>query len=395
MRHDIAALETKLRALNQAITNLAEAKHAERLLQIIRRPGWTTAAEFQLVTGAVDALHYQLLGVQRGQENLITITSGMGTGWSSVQSMPNIHTGLGAASTAVFPSPSFPGGFVDGTIIVVTMRLYVVGGSGQSSDVQAYDPREDSWTAAATLPTPRFGLAVAVGSDHQIYAIGGRTNPQGILSDAVEAFAPAAFHFKLGPGSWTGGLTPMPTARERPAAASGKDGRIYVAGGSNNSAVNFSSPLSTLEIYDPIGGGWSVGADLNIARDAAAAATGADGKIYVIGGFDGNRSVTSAEVYDAATDMWTEIAPMSTPRADLGAAAGPDGRIYAVGGDNGATVFSSVEIYDPATNSWTAGPPMSTARSQLAAAIGPDGRLYAIGGSNGPFLLNSVEALSF
>jgi N-acetylneuraminic acid mutarotase len=315
--------------------------------------------------------------------------------WSSVQPMPNLHTGLGAATTAVFPPrPLFPGGFVDGTIIVVTARLYVIGGSGQSNDVQSFLPAKDMWTAAATLPTARFGLAVAVGAKHHIYAIGGRTNPAGVLSHAVEAFAPGALGFKLGPGIWTGGLSPLPTVRERLAATTDPNGRIYVIGGSNNSNPTFSSPVHTLEIYDTGTGTWSTGANLLTARDSVAAATGADGKIYAIGGFGGTSSLSSAESYDPATNTWTAIAAMSTPRSDLAAATGPDGRIYAIGGSHGASVLSSVEIYDPATNSWSAGPPMSTARSQFAAAIGPDGRLYAIGGTDGILLLNSVEALS-
>jgi N-acetylneuraminic acid mutarotase len=396
MSKDVVELANKLRKLNETLARVAAAKSAERLISIIHQPGWTTVAESALVHGMVDMLQHQLDGFQRGQENLITITDSMGTGWSSVQPMPNQHFWLGAATTAVFPPPPVsPGGFVDGTIIVVTARLYVVGGSGQSNDMQAYQPATDTWTPAATLPTARVGLAVTVGSDHRIYAIGGRINPTGVLSNAVEAFSPAAFHFHLGPGSWTGGLASMPTARERPTAACGRDGRIYVAGGSNGSALHVSAPLQTLEIYDPVSDTWSTGANLNIARDGAAAATGADGKIYVIGGTDGNSTLSSAEVYDPATNTWTAIASMATGRESLAAAEGPDGRIYAIGGFHNSRVLSSVEVYNPVTNSWVTGPPMSTSRAQCAAAVGPDGRLYAIGGFDGIFLLNSVEALSF
>jgi N-acetylneuraminic acid mutarotase len=395
MSHDIATLEQKLRRLQQDLKWLADANHADRLIPIIHRPGWTTVHEYQLVEEMVDALQYQLIGLKRGQENLFNITSGMGSGWSSVPAIPNQHQYLSAATTAVYPPPPIePGGFVDGTVIVVTARLYVIGGSGQSNDVQAYHPATDNWTTAAVLPTARFNLAAAVGSDHRIYAIGGRTNPGGLLSNVVEAFSPTAFHWRAVPGAWSGGLSAMPTARERSAAATGPDGRIYVVGGSNGS-VNIPAALSTLEIYDAASDSWTSGASLPTPRDGAAAVTGADGRIYALGGFDGQKSLSSVEAYDVATNSWAPIAAMTTPRSELGAVTAPDGRIYVVGGNNGSgEVLSSVEIYHPTTQSWGPGPSLLSPRASFAAAIGPDGRLYAIGGYNGIFVLDSVEALS-
>jgi N-acetylneuraminic acid mutarotase len=415
MSHRVSALEARLKALNGLIEAVSQEKITEELIGMIHRPGWTTVAEAALVQAMTEVLHTQLQAFQGGLRNLGSSAGligptgprpsgpgggggGSGSGpaaWSLVASMPNSHTGLGAATTAVFPPPPLtPGGFVDGTIIVITARLYVVGGSGQSNDVESYLPATNAWTAMANLPTARFNLCVATGSDHRIYAIGGRTNPAGSLSNAVEAYEPFALGFKLVPGEWSGGLAAMPTSRERAGATTGKDGRIYVIGGSNNPTLSFSSPLKKLEIYDPKSDSWSSGANMEVARDGVAAATGADGTIYAVGGFDGAQSVNSAESYNPATDKWTALPAMTSKRTDLAAAAGPDGRIYALGGADGATVFASTEIYDPIAGNWSAGPTMNSARSQFAAAIGPDGRLYAIGGSDGVLLLNSAEALT-
>ena len=44
-----------------------------------------------------------------------------------------------------------------------------------------------SWVPVAGLPTPRFGLAAATGSDGVIYALGG-TDPRGNQLFAVEAY---------------------------------------------------------------------------------------------------------------------------------------------------------------------------------------------------------------
>jgi hypothetical protein len=62
-QHDVRQLEGRIKDLHQSIAYLAEDKDYEELLTIIRRPGWTTPAEFMLVTGVVDAMlaHTQTL----------------------------------------------------------------------------------------------------------------------------------------------------------------------------------------------------------------------------------------------------------------------------------------------------------------------------------------------
>ena len=45
-----------------------------------------------------------------------------------------------------------------------------------------------------------------------------------------------------------------------------------------------------------------------------------DGKIYLIGGFDGSYRLRSAEVYDIDQDRWSFISNMLVGRAGCGAA---------------------------------------------------------------------------
>src|ERR1700682_6558590 len=80
--------------------------------------------------------------------------------------------------------------------------------------------------------------------------------------------------------------------------------------------------------------------------------------------------------------VWAPSTPMPTARAYLGAATGRDGRIYAIGGYNAGTVMNTVEAYTPTTNTWATVAPMPTTRYGIGAATGPDGRIYAIGGSD-------------
>jgi hypothetical protein len=77
--------------------------------------------------------------------------------------MPTARSGLAAATS--------PG------------RLHVLGGNSGYADVltthEVYQPANDAWSTAASLPSARFGLAAVTGPDGLIYAIGGTdgTNP--------------------------------------------------------------------------------------------------------------------------------------------------------------------------------------------------------------------------
>jgi hypothetical protein len=78
MSHDIPALETKVRALGEAVSKLGGAKHAELLSQIIHKPGWTTVRENELVHAHLDASHNQVSSIHKGLDALITIARKIG-----------------------------------------------------------------------------------------------------------------------------------------------------------------------------------------------------------------------------------------------------------------------------------------------------------------------------
>ena len=93
---------------------------------------------------------------------------------------------------------------------------------------------------------------------------------------------------------------------------------------------------------------------MSTARDGLAAAV-VDGKLYVMGGSDGQNRLSSVERYDPETNAWEAVAPMSMARCPS-AAAVVDGKLYVMGGFNGRQnlPFSSVERYDPAKDEWVA-----------------------------------------
>jgi MYXO-CTERM domain-containing protein len=192
-------------------------------------------------------------------------------------------------------------------------------------------------------------------------------------------------------------VAPMPTTRAWFAAASGADGRVYAMGGDvSGKAAN------SVDAYTPTTDSWSAVAPMPTTLEFLAAVGGKDGRIYVMGGSHPDQSLATRgptpvgtfDAYDPRTNVWVALPSMPTPRDSLAAAAGPDGHLYALGGENASgSAVASVEAYDPSTGEWSSLPPMSHARTALAAVTGADGRIYAIGGVDGAGVaLNSVEA---
>ncbi len=131
-----------------------------------------------------------------------------------------------------------------------------------------------------------------------------------------------------------------------------------------------------VEVYDPAADRWSARAPLP-APLAAYALASHQGKLYLFGGWDGERYRAESYVYDPATGAWTTLAPMPAPRA-FAAASGLGSLLYVAGGFTGEEL-NTLMAYDPASDSWSLRPPMAQHRGGLTlVTVGP--RLYAIGG---------------
>jgi len=184
--------------------------------------------------------------------------------------------------------------------------------------------------------------------------------------------------------SWTT-LEPMPTARSNLGVAV-VDGKIYAIGGQNGEGV-----LNITEEYDPITNEWTTKTSMPTARSDFGIALYQD-KIYVIGGTIGSgiawgeSLLTGAtEVYDPETDTWQTKTSMPTPRQGLEANVVTD-KIYLIGGVRyvGGYIhpgFDENEVYDPPTDSWTTKAPLPTAVWGYSSAV-VDNKIYLIGGGN-------------
>lgn len=265
----------------------------------------------------------------------------------------------------------------------VSDKIYVVGGFAKpglghamslaiTPALEVYDPATDRWTAKTPLPVGlhHVGLGVIGG---RLYVVGG------YKQSGLSAWRPVATVYAYDPvtDAWTE-RAPMPTARGALAVAV-HDGKLYAIGGYDGEANS-----AAVEVYDPVKNVWVSRARLPTPRDHLAAAT-ASGKVYAIGGRrngDYQRNLAVVEAYDPAADRWARVADLPTARSGL-TASEQGGKIYVFGGESGEGTFRQNEAYDPDRDAWQAMAPMLTGRHGLGSAV-VAGRIHVLGGGPTP-----------
>jgi hypothetical protein len=116
----------------------------------------------------------------------------------------------------------------------------------------------------------------------------------------------------------------------------------------------------------------------------------ANGKLYVIGGWDDGKAGGLNYEYDPATDKWTKKQPMPKP-AHHAALAAANGKIYVMGGfvapsetalPLGAAwqPIDNAWQYDPVADTWKSLAPLPSKRGS-AVAVEAGGKIYTIGGA--------------
>jgi Kelch motif/Galactose oxidase, central domain len=231
-----------------------------------------------------------------------------------------------------------------------------------------------SWRAHAPLPEPRTEVAAAVAAG-EIVTVGGLVESGGNTARA-DAYSIPADRWRRIPD--------LPVAVDHAAAASA-NGRVYVVGGYGGDR----SPLDTVFVLER--GQWRQLARLPDGRAAAAAAI-AGGKLYVVGGIDGRRSLARiAFALDLRTGRWARI-PGPSPREHLAATAS-GARVFALGGRAAGidTNTARFESYDPVRRRWARLAPIPQARGGTGAAL-VGGSVVSAGGEQPQGTIASVYA---
>ena len=200
------------------------------------------------------------------QDRVYVLDEGAGE-WVPRAPMPTARSGGGA-------------GVIDG-------KIYVAGGRPpRGHDFAVYDPRADEWTVLPDLPTQRNHLGVAAIGE-RLYVAGGRFGG-GVgsdMTDALEVSDPRT-------NSWTPGA-PLPTRRAGVASVAA-NGCLYLIGGEGNQA-DPRGIFDRNEAYDPATDTWHSLAPMPLPTHGLTGAAYLDGWIHLPGGAT-RRGVSGADV---------------------------------------------------------------------------------------------------
>lgn len=279
----------------------------------------------------------------------------------------------------------------------VGRSIYVVGGftsgGAPTREVERYDTTRDRWELVAPMPVA-VNHAAAVGYRGDLYVLGGYSGAPfsfGIGTDGVADATSAFFRYDPETDSWSQ-MPAAPTRRAAMAAAVIGD-ELYVAGGADSLR-----PLTTLEVFDFETRTWRRAPNMPLPTEHTAGAA-VDGELYVVSGRPSYIEETNRFVqrYRPGTQRWDRVADLSSGRGGLAAVAACD-RLVAFGGEDPRRgppgTVPEVERYDPARDAWDRLPDMRTPRHGLGgAAIGR--RIYALEGGDVTSLsvTNTAEAL--
>ena len=281
--------------------------------------------------------------------------------------------------------PVLPGGLTSFGAVEHEGVLYVLGGySGtphaysakdQHGELLAYDAAasaSERWSVVSEVP-PVQGAAL-VSHPSGIIRVGGmRAMNQTIAAGQELVSIDVVQRFDAQARRWID-LPALPEGRSSHDAIVIGD-TLFVVGGwqLDHEAKGGAWPaeMFTLDLSTE-GASWERKAT-PFARRALAVAT-VDGKLYVLGGMDAKREISSnVEVYDPQTGEWTRAADF--PGAGFGmAAVGANGSLYASGADG------VVHRLDPRSGAWQDATSMVLPRFFHRLVASHDGTVWALGG---------------
>jgi len=286
-------------------------------------------------------------------------------------------------------------------------RVLICGGTatgqvgGVLSSAELYNPDSRAFTGTGSMTAPRAGQTITLLRDGRVLLTGGVQNA-GFRSElaSAEIYDPGAGTF-----SATGSMS---VPREGHTATMLRDGRVLIAGGSDNGIHT----LDSAEIYDPTSGTFRGTGHLHQPRIAHVAALLGTGKVLIAGGGRGGMpggyiSYDTAEMYDPAAGSFTAIrAHMKSDRVGAAAVKLNDGRVLIVGGKSGRrmtsrlsnlsslTPLNTAEIYDPEAGAFIRTGDMSAPHYLATATILDSGNVLVVGGwtIRGPIVVGMRDA---
>jgi N-acetylneuraminic acid mutarotase len=187
----------------------------------------------------------------------------------------------------------------------------------------------------------------------------------------------------------------MTVERDGPAAALLPNGKVLIVGGLKQIGT-----LRTAELYDPGKQTFAkVSGEMMAERYEPAAATLPNGKVLVAGGYNpAEKYVKSAELFNPETNTFEKLEgpthEMTENRDEVGFTALANGKVLIVGGYNGTKDLKTAELFNPETNTFEKlSTELTEPRTGPPAVLLPGGRVLIVGGYNetGKYLKSAEE----
>ncbi|MFO0838032.1 MAG: hypothetical protein U1D55_05850 [Phycisphaerae bacterium] len=263
---------------------------------------------------------------------------------------------------------------------------------------QSYSP---SWTMlGSTMPVERQ-MHTAVFANGFVYVLGGyRLGPNPVDVEPILQVD----RYDLLTGQWDSStVPPIPSPTICHTSIVDRIGRIWMIGGE---VPNVPNVRSEAILFDPARPqlGWQTMPSLNTARSFARAIVDNAGRIRVIGGLSQGHAaqLDTVEMLDPCSGGGWVVLPGRLPHQgsqapiEGQATLGADGYIYVTGGwanNNYSSAVSRIDSRDP-LGSWSPWMSLGLARSEHTSVLGRDGRIYIIGGeAAGVVSQTNVETL--
>ena len=173
-----------------------------------------------------------------------------------------------------------------------------------------------------------------------------------------------------------------PQAGHAPGGVAAYNGRLYVWSGDDSQWLG---SHQLFEIYDPIQGLWTTGADYPPGRRAEPGAFVLNGRIYSVGGEGPTGGAFNGDVYryDPATNTWTRLNDFPRPQRSMMFEV-CNGKAYAFGGRPGyGPAYGDVYEYDEPNDAWIRKADMPTSTMD-AFHVAFQNRIYVFGGDHRP-----------
>ena len=328
------------------------------MLRSISRIAAATVATLTLLAGA-------FCGVAFGQSAAPQAAATPAPPWRNINPQPGTW---GRRAAMLLANSEMSNALLDGKIYSITgypiSRI-------DSPGAEVYDPEKNAWSLIAPFPFP-VNHSASVGYDGKIYTFGGQPN-----NNLKGPFAANVWMYDPKTDTWTQ-RAPMPTARGATAAAV-LDGKIYVSGGRPPHGADFAAYDPQTDTWETLP---NLPTPRNHHTEEAVNGKIYVIGGRPDPGYTGPK-LGNVDIYDPATRRWSVGAPMPTPRGGITGAV-VNGCIHVLGGEGNPNdprgVYGQHEVYNPKTNRWTTSVPLPLPVHATIGAAYVGGLLYVIGG---------------